>query len=165
MSDNTGSYDQRRDLSPAKQSLLEMRLQAALQRAAEPPAIPRRHGHRYGLLSYGQEGLWFISRLDPNTPVYNRPVALRLRGSLDQDALKQALLEIIRRHEVLRGRYSIDLGRPLQEIDPSAVVELPLVDLRDVPFAEREGKARLFAHEQAAYSAQSGQKSVVTRQI
>ena len=149
MSDKPGSLDQRRDLSPAKQLLLEKRLQLALQRSAEKPTIPHRERQGFAPLSFGQEGLWFISQLDSSTPVYNRPVALRLNGDLDRAALESALLEILRRHEVLRCRYRIDLGQPLQEINPSAVLELPLVDLSDVPSTDREEKARQFANQQA----------------
>jgi amino acid adenylation domain-containing protein len=149
MSDKTGSLDQRKNLSPAKQALLDKRLQAAMQHSAEQPTIPHRTRQGFAPLSYGQEGLWFISQLDSSTPVYNRPVALRLNGDLDQTALKRALLEILRRHEVLRGRYRIELGRPLQEINPSAVLDLPMVDMSAVPLSEREEKARDFANRQA----------------
>jgi hypothetical protein len=149
MSGKTESPNRWKNLSPAKQALLEKRLQAAMQPLSERPTIPHRSRQGFAPLSYGQEGLWFISQLDSSAPVYNRPVALRLIGDLDQTALQQALLEILRRHEVLQARYRIDLGRPFQEINPSAVLELPLVDMSNIPAPEREEKARLFANEQA----------------
>jgi len=149
MSEKPGLPEQQNHLSPDRQALLEKRLQAAIQRSAQQPVIPRRARQGFAPLSFGQEGLWFISQLDAASPVYNRPVALRLVGDLDQSALQRTLDEILKRHEVLRARYRVDLGRPLQEINPSAIFKLPLVDLSALPVPEREKKAREFANEQA----------------
>src|SRR5439155_25336430 len=41
-------------------------------------------------LSFSQQRLWFIDQLDPGTSVYNMPVALRLQGPLDQEAIHRA---------------------------------------------------------------------------
>ena len=124
MSDKPGSPQQKKDLSPAKQALLEKRLQAALQQSTQQPAIPHRSAQGFTALSYGQEGLWFASQLDASSPVYNRPVALRLSGILNRKALKRALEEVLRRHEVLGGRFRIDLGRPLQETSSASELDL-----------------------------------------
>ena len=51
-------------------------------------------------LSFAQQRLWFIDQLDPGNSVYNFPVAVRLKGSLNLAALEQSLNEIVRRHEV-----------------------------------------------------------------
>ncbi len=136
-------------LSPAKQALLEKRLQAALLRTSVQPTIPHRSPQGFAPLSYGQEGLWFIDQLDSSSPVYNRRVALRLNGDLDPNALQRALTEILQRHEVLRSSYRNDHGRPYQEISPSAVLDLPLIDLSAFPDSEREEEARKSVYEQA----------------
>jgi hypothetical protein len=44
--------------------------------------------------------LWFLNRLDPNNSAFNIPIALRLNGGLDEDALARSLEEIVGRHEV-----------------------------------------------------------------
>ncbi|WP_066363200.1 non-ribosomal peptide synthetase [Herbidospora mongoliensis] len=59
-------------------------------------------------LSAGQRRLWFLQRLDPADASYNMPVALRIRGRLDEAALEAALATIVLRHDVLRGRYVED---------------------------------------------------------
>src|SRR6185436_19764844 len=53
-------------------------------------------------LSFAQERLWFLHRLDPDSAAYNMPSALRLAGAVDVPALAAGLREIVRRHEVLR---------------------------------------------------------------
>ncbi|MDS9991141.1 amino acid adenylation domain-containing protein, partial [Xanthomonas sp. A2111] len=53
-------------------------------------------------LSYAQQRLWFIQQLEGVSGTYNIPLALRLQGVLDHDALKQALVDLVDRHEILR---------------------------------------------------------------
>src|SRR5262249_52905162 len=82
---------------------LAARVEAALTEGrsdAAPPLVPV---PRTGPLplSFGQERLWFLSQLDPDSPAYVIPLALRLGGDLDESALERALTEIVRRHEVL----------------------------------------------------------------
>ncbi|WP_062350009.1 non-ribosomal peptide synthetase [Herbidospora yilanensis] len=71
-------------------------------------------------LSAGQRRLWFLQRLDPADASYNMPVALRIRGRLDDVALEAALTAITRRHDVLRGRYAEDDdGNPVRLVTPA----------------------------------------------
>ncbi|MCP2163205.1 amino acid adenylation domain-containing protein, partial [Goodfellowiella coeruleoviolacea] len=67
-------------------------------------------------LSSGQQRLWFLNRLEGATATYNVPVALRLRGELDLDALRAAVEDVARRHEALRTVYPDVDGQPYQEI-------------------------------------------------
>ncbi|MBS93714.1 MAG: non-ribosomal peptide synthetase [Chromatiales bacterium] len=67
-------------------------------------------------LSYAQQRLWFLDELEPGTPVYNMPFALRVRGKLNVDALQTALNELVKRHETLRTVFSAGDEDPAQEI-------------------------------------------------
>jgi amino acid adenylation domain-containing protein len=83
-------------------------------------------------LSFAQQRLWFLNRLEPNNSAYNIPLALRLNGRLDENALARSLDEIVRRHEVLRASFTEDDdGRPLQVISPSATLRLDVVALSE----------------------------------
>src|SRR6185369_12562155 len=78
---------------------------AAVETAGEgapaPPPISRSLADGADLpLSFAQERLWFLDRLQPG-PAYDIPLALRATGRLDVAALAAALGEIVRRHEVL----------------------------------------------------------------
>ena len=65
-------------------------------------------------LSYAQQRLWFIHQLDPTSPAYNIPLAVRLTGRLDIAVLRATLTEIVRRHEALRTTFSVRDGEPQQ---------------------------------------------------
>ncbi len=82
-------------------------------------------------LSYAQQRLWFIHQLDPLSPAYNVPLAVRLTGHLDVPALSATLTEVVRRHESLRTTFAIHNGEPHQLIHPPAEVELRITDLED----------------------------------
>ena len=69
-------------------------------------------------LSYAQQRLWFLHQyLGPNA-VYNMPLALRLRGEVNEAALVRSLEELHRRHESLRTRFEARDGSAVQVIDP-----------------------------------------------
>jgi alpha-ketoglutarate-dependent taurine dioxygenase len=63
--------------------------------------------------------------------------------------LEQSLSEIIRRHEVLRTRFSNSTEVALQIIDPPATLSLSVVDLSGLTASSRQSEARRLAAEQA----------------
>ena len=99
-------------------------------------------------LSFVQEHLWFLDRLEPGRATYNLPgLVYRMRGSLDVAALRRTLDALARRHEAFRTTFGEVDGRPVQRIDPAAPdqpnLPLPLVDLEAVPDRERLARALL----------------------
>ncbi|MGV9450285.1 amino acid adenylation domain-containing protein [Streptomyces sp. NPDC003635] len=80
-------------------------------------------------LSHGQQQMWFLNRLEPGSPEYLVPLALRLRGPLDVPALARAWDRFLARHEILRTRYAWQDPEPVQVIDPVRPAELPVEDV------------------------------------
>lgn len=72
------------------------------------------------VLSEQQSNMWFLYQLAPQSPVYNQPQALRLRGNLNITALTEAFHGLVEQHESLRTRFGSEDGVPYQVIDPSA---------------------------------------------
>lgn len=72
-------------------------------------AIPARAAGP-GPLSFGQQRLWLLDRLQPGRPDYNMPGAMRLSGTLDTAAALGALRDVVTRQEVLRSRIAADGG-------------------------------------------------------
>ncbi|SFX78277.1 amino acid adenylation domain-containing protein, partial [Pseudomonas sp. NFACC43] len=70
-------------------------------------------------LSFAQQRLWFIARLDAQaSAAYHISGALRLDGELDEVALRNALTRIVERHAVLRTRFIEQDGEVRQVVDP-----------------------------------------------
>jgi amino acid adenylation domain-containing protein len=112
--------------------------QAAVPAADVIPRVPRDGDLP---LSYAQERLWFLDRLDPGTPTFNLTESVRLTGRLDVPALGRALKEVVRRHESLRTAFTDVHGRPVQRILTAVDVPLPLIDLSALPEERREAEA------------------------
>ncbi|MBM4254541.1 MAG: amino acid adenylation domain-containing protein [Deltaproteobacteria bacterium] len=112
----------------------------------EPVSIP---------LSEAQQQLWILAQLSKDgSRAYNDPAALLLRGSLDHDALRHALQQVVTRHESLRTTF--DKSGELQVIHPPQAVELACIDLS----AETEPEVRLgewlAEHTQQAFDFENG---------
>ncbi len=117
-------------------------------RASAPPI--ERAPHDAALpLSFSQSRLWLLDRLEPGSPLYNVAQVLALRGSLRIPALRFALGEVVRRHEVLRSRIESVEGRPLQVVLPASPLDLPVIDLAALPAAVRAAVADRLAGEEA----------------
>ncbi|MFE0684101.1 non-ribosomal peptide synthase/polyketide synthase [Streptomyces sp. NPDC058961] len=107
--------------------------------AAEPiPAVPRTGGLP---LSSAQRRLWFLDDLADGGPEYNTGLTLRLRGALDTDALRRALLRLAARHDALRTTFRTDGGQGTQHIAASPELPLKIADLADAPDADRRRAA------------------------
>ncbi|HWM94490.1 MAG TPA: amino acid adenylation domain-containing protein [Thermoanaerobaculia bacterium] len=94
-------------------------------------------------LTTPQQRLWFLHRLDPDSPAYNMPGLARVSG--DPASLRASLSAVVARHEALRTTFPGE--EPWQEIAPPAPVELPVVDLSGLP--DPAGEARRLASEEA----------------
>jgi amino acid adenylation domain-containing protein/FkbM family methyltransferase len=99
-------------------------------------------------LSFAQERLWFLDRLEPGSAAYNVPAAVRLTGGLDAAALAASLAGIARRHAALRTTFQTIDGVPVQVIAAAAGLPLPAVDLAAIPGIRREAEARRLAEEE-----------------
>jgi amino acid adenylation domain-containing protein len=134
-------------LSRSKRALLDALLRA--EGMEESDAIPRRSGGGPAPLSFAQERLWFLAQMEPESPRYNVPHAVRLSGALDEDALRGALTAIVARHEALRTVFHAPGGSPVQVVLPARPFDLPLHDLGATPAGLREAELLRLAREEA----------------
>jgi amino acid adenylation domain-containing protein/thioester reductase-like protein len=81
-------------------------------------------------LSFAQQRLWFFSQLEPNSSAYNISIAIKLTGKLNIAALSKSMAEIIQRHEILRTRFTVVDGEPIQVIGNGENFTFPVIDLQ-----------------------------------
>ncbi|MGN7131733.1 amino acid adenylation domain-containing protein [Rhodococcoides corynebacterioides] len=89
---------------------------------ARPDVVP---------LSPAQQRLWFLNRLDPGSAVYNMPLALDLTGQLNLSALRQALTDVVHRHESLRTVFPDGPTGPHQVIEEPGTPDLDPIDIAE----------------------------------
>ncbi len=135
--------------SEAKKHLLERRLRGELGLRPSTQAIPPRKPGQTIPLSYAQEQVWLHAQLAGDFPLYNEPVTIHYSGALNVAALEQSFNEILRRHEAWRTLFSVVDGQATQKVVPNLSISLPVLDLRNIPHAERNAAALAIATEDA----------------
>ena len=108
-------------------------------RASEPElvSIPR---EGYLPVSIGQEQIWFLDQLEPNSPLYNIPFDLHIRGPLDESALQRAIAGLAARHEVLRTSFVSVEGEARAVVEDRPTIDVPIVDLSHLAPAARRSE-------------------------
>src|SRR2546421_6006707 len=121
--------NQSSELSTERRALLELLL--------------KKQGHEFNSfpVSFAQQRLWFLDQLEPDNPFYNIAQAVRLTGPLDVAALVRSLNEIVRRHESLRTTFRSIGGNPIQAIASKLTLNIPTINIEELPESEREPKA------------------------
>ncbi|MDZ8095167.1 MAG: amino acid adenylation domain-containing protein [Nostoc sp. DedQUE05] len=92
-------------------------------------------------ISLTQLEFWILAQLNPGIPVYNIPLAYRLTGLLNVNALVQSLVEIVRRHEALRTTFTITDRQVVQKIIQEPILPFSVIDLRKLSESKTERKA------------------------
>ncbi|MEV0267845.1 amino acid adenylation domain-containing protein [Hamadaea sp. NPDC050747] len=114
-----------------RRRLVRQRLAGQGVRQVPPSAVePASDGPAQ--LSSVQRRMWFLEQLTPGGTEYLVPLVLRLRGKLDIPALTRALGDLVARHDILRTRYELRDGEPVQVVDPPVAVELPVLTTDEV---------------------------------
>ncbi len=129
--------DQRSD---AKRRLLEKFLRGEVSRQnRELPIEPRVPGTP-APLAPGQHLIWLSSQMTAAEPVYNAPITIHHRGTLDRDILQRAFAEVIERHEILRTTFASVGAEVVQAVHDHITHQIPFLDLSKLPeeHAERE---------------------------
>jgi hypothetical protein len=75
-------------------------------------------------LSYSQKSLWSLHRLQPHSAAYNVTYAAALADDLDVAALARCVDALVVRHPILRTRYAVEDGQPVQQVGRAPAVRL-----------------------------------------
>jgi amino acid adenylation domain-containing protein len=108
-------------------------------------AIPPRPPGALAPLTPEQRQIWLHASLAPDAPLYNEACTVTRNAPLDRNAVRSALNEIVRRHEILRSSFELVEGEVVQRVRPEVQVPLPFADLSQLPPAQAEAEARRLA--------------------
>ncbi|UKE71447.1 non-ribosomal peptide synthase/polyketide synthase [Xanthomonas graminis] len=115
--------------------------------SALPAIMPADRGQPLPL-SFAQQRLWFLAQLDVQADLaYLMPNGLRLRGTLDRHALRQALDRIVARHATLRTRIALHQNEPVQLIDADSI-GFPCSEHDLSTYADPEAQAQIHAEQE-----------------
>jgi NRPS condensation-like uncharacterized protein len=90
-------------------------------------------------LSFTQQQLWFAEQIDPDQSLYTEALAVRIRGSIDDDALDRALREVLRRHDALRTVFPLVDNQPVQQVlPPDTPLQIHRTSVADLPDTQRD---------------------------
>jgi amino acid adenylation domain-containing protein/FkbH-like protein len=113
-----------RDVAELASSIVE-RMSTASPESTEVPPLP---AAVEGRLSRGQEALWFLQQLSPESAAYNVAYAMRLRSHVDPAKLRRTLQVLVNRHSCLRTRFENRNGRPWAAVQEQEEVSFTSVD-------------------------------------
>lgn len=147
----TDLRDRLASLTPEQQRMLAARL-AKDKAPRKPPIKPQSRKLAGSAMSFAQQRLWLLHQLEPGMNHYHIPLAFEFIGELDLQALQRAWIEVIRRHESLRTRFSTKENAPVQIIEPiDAVQPMKEIDLfADDRVEDKYQEARRMIDEEAA---------------
>ena len=111
---------------------------------------------------YAQQRLWFLDQFEPNSALYNIPLALRLVGTLRVTALEQSLHEIIVRHEALRTNFVIVDGKPSQIIYTETPWRMSVIDWQHLSTTEQEITSQQLVQRQAIQPFDLANQALIT---
>ncbi|MEU6890183.1 condensation domain-containing protein, partial [Streptomyces viridosporus] len=113
------------------------------------PALTARERPERLPVSFAQQRLWFLHKLEGPSPTYNIPLPLRLTGALDTAALRAALADVVARHESLRTVFTDTEDGACQVILDSAVPELVVEEVAEEELPAALARAGAYAFDLA----------------
>lgn len=125
-------------LSFDRQRLLELLLESEATGSSRASRIGRRLDAEPAEVSFAQQRLWFLQKLNPSETAYNTPAALRVAGDLRREILQKVFDFLIVRHEALRLVFREKKGRVLQLAQKPFPVEIIEENLTEIRAPDRD---------------------------
>ena len=101
-------------------------------------------------LSFGQKRLWFLEQLHPGSGAYNISGAVQLRGKLNEQHVREALLQLVMRHEALRTSFPRGEVEAVQSIVAEGTIDLQISEVSEPGGEAQERQIQAIACEEAA---------------
>ena len=135
-----------------RQALLDRMLRSEVDGRPMLGPIPRRDSAQPVPLSFSQQRLWFLDQLALGSQFYVESSAIRLPVPIMPELLERAINAVVNRHEVLRARFDMLGGQPIQVAEPSLHLPLLFTDLSALTPSEQDREVERTAVENAMHS-------------
>jgi amino acid adenylation domain-containing protein len=106
---------------------LETTLHSGISRISQP-ILPCQHSEQMQV-SFAQQRMWFLQKFVPDSAIYNIPLAYRISGLLSIAALEQSLIELVKRHEILRTTFVEIDGQPTSVVSSTLPLSFTVVKI------------------------------------
>ncbi|WP_250944740.1 non-ribosomal peptide synthetase [Clostridium felsineum] len=100
----------------------------SLEKGEKYKTIPKTEKKDYYMMSSAQKRIYLIQQMGDQGTVYNMPQSLRLRGKVNLEAIKNAMQELINRHEILRTEFLMINGEPVQRIQEYVKADFEFIE-------------------------------------
>ncbi|HVQ05684.1 MAG TPA: amino acid adenylation domain-containing protein [Burkholderiaceae bacterium] len=130
--------DLKASIAQAKPQLLALLAQRGCGRGGEFP------------VSFAQRRLWFLDQLEPGNSAYHLGASHRITTTIDVAAMVEAVNDVVRRQDALRTVIDQARGEPVQVVRPFESQPVPLLDLSQLPTAQRDAEQRRLTREEAS---------------
>lgn len=80
------------------------------------------------VLSYQQQAIWFVDKMQPGVNAYDIPAIYKFSGKIDPVRLNLAIVKVINKNEILRSVFKERLGSPFVQFNPCQSNVLTCVD-------------------------------------
>lgn len=127
---------------------------------ANQPAVPA-PASDLAPLSYGQQRLWFLTRLLGPINAYNIPLYLKIKGPLQKEALDQAVGALVARHHILSSAIVEVEGKPFLKLLPNAWEGLQVIDIAHLSGPAQDQSLQELLHQEAHHRFDLAQKSLL----
>ena len=105
-------------------------------------------------LSHGQQALWTLQHVSPDSTAYNVSIAARIHGEVDAGALRRALGALVQRHPMLRASFPSRQGTPVCVVQEGAEISFRIED--GTGWSEQMLRARLREEAWTTFDLESG---------
>lgn len=124
-------------LSPERRNLLALLVEKAAAPSVSARRISRRNADK-AEVSFAQQRLWFLQKLNPSNAAHNTPAALHIFGDLNIEVLEKVFTFLVSRHEALRLFFREEKGRIFQLVKEPFAAGIAFEDFSETPARERD---------------------------
>ena len=118
-----------RNFSEEKKKLFDTLLKEKGIELTDHIILPQERTGKPMPASFAQRRLWFLEQFEPGSPLYIIPIAVRVKGDFNEQILKDTILKIVERHEVLRTSFKSIDGEVFQTIHSKNKINFKKIDV------------------------------------